>query len=1144
MDLFFLKQIDAIALGLFLRDLDRGFSKMKKCDILQIEQRAKWGEGEKNMYIADLHIHSKYSRATSRDLVPEQLEWQARQKGIQLLGTGDFTHPLWRKELKEKLTPAEEGLYRLKPEYSLNLEKRSESDQTRFVVTGEISSIYKQGGKVRKVHSLILLPSLEAADQVSAKLELIGNIHSDGRPILGLSCHDLLEIMLEVCPDGMLVPAHIWTPHFAMLGALSGFDTVEECFSDLTPYIHAVETGLSSDPLMNWRVSALDRFQLISNSDAHSPAKLGREANLFSGEMSYKNLKKAIETGMGLEGTIEFFPEEGKYHFDGHRKCNICLSPEEAERYAGICPVCKKKLTMGVSHRIAQLADRPEGFVPVHAKKFESLVPLPEVIAASIGGSSASKKVQGTYSNMLERLGSEFAILRELPLEEIQSKFGERITEGIRRLRMGKVIRLPGFDGEYGKIQLFDADEMVNVDGQMSFSELFEEIGFACDTETDKSLGDRRGYKIDVENKKNENTGIQEQKNDIEKDKEERKNDFLDGLNEEQKKAISSTARSIAVIAGPGTGKTKTLIARIRYLVEKRRVNASEITAVTFTNRAAEELKDRLEKEMPHRRTSRRIQAGTFHSLCHTLLKEAGNEVILVSEAMKEELAEEMIQRLGFDLSPTEFLKQVSRDKIKKVLKTQEKISSIEVKEEEKISEEEQMAINSYEKEMENQGYCDFDDLLIKALLLLREDNESVRSFCQHFKYLLVDEFQDISPLQYQLIQAWNQNGRELFIIGDPDQSIYGFRGSDPKCFEHLMEDFPDTEVIRLRENYRSTSQVIHSSCALISHNSGEERRLLSVSGHGLPIRILQTGSVRAEEIQAAREIRRMVGGIDMLDVQMHEGQIEEKMRSFSDIAVLCRTHRQAEAMEEYLKTEGIPYIITGRGTWLEKESVKELLEFFRSLFTREENAYGTCRYLEKRLGKDAVSLLQKKYGKLLKKKPAELIKDWIEDQGYVKEDALEKLESMALFHKTIEGFLEVLESGEEEELKRCGSKNYTADAVSLMTLHASKGLEFPAVILTGVRKYSIPLETRKKKEHRKWTENDIEDQENDISDIEEERRLFYVGMTRAKEELILMNSGEPSCFLEELSKEDVVYETVTRYEETKAEQLSLFDFM
>ena len=326
------------------------------------------------MYIADLHIHSRYSRATSRDCTPEQLDLWASRKGIGLVGTGDFTHPAWREELAEKLEPAGDGTYVLKEEYRIK-DQTAGNIPPRFVMTGEISSIYKKEGRVRKVHSLILLPGLEEAAKLSRKLEQIGNIHSDGRPILGLDCHDLLEITLELCPDAIYVPAHIWTPHFSLFGAFSGFDTVEECYGDLSSFIHAVETGLSSDPLMNWRVSALDGYQLISNSDAHSPAKLGREANLLEGARSYSSLKAAIEQGKGLWGTIEFFPEEGKYHMDGHRKCGLCLSPGETERYGGICPVCGKKITIGVSHRIEQLADRPEGFVPANAKRFESLFP-------------------------------------------------------------------------------------------------------------------------------------------------------------------------------------------------------------------------------------------------------------------------------------------------------------------------------------------------------------------------------------------------------------------------------------------------------------------------------------------------------------------------------------------------------------------------------------------------------------------------------------------------------------------------------------------------------------------------------------------------------------------------------------------------
>ena len=408
-------------------------------------------------YIGDLHIHSRYSRATSKDCTPEHLDLWARRKGIHIVGTGDFTHPAWREELKEKLEPAEDGLYVLKDGYRIKEDPVPGGKIPRFMVTGEISSIYKKNGKTRKVHSLILLPGLEDAERISARLEQIGNIHSDGRPILGLDCRDLLEIVLELCPRAVYVPAHIWTPHFSMFGAFSGFDTVEECFEDLTPYIHAVETGLSSDPPMNWRVSALDRFQLISNSDAHSPAKLGREANLFDIPLSYEGLYRAIQTGEGLGGTIEFFPEEGKYHMDGHRKCGLCLTPSETVKYNGKCPVCGRKITIGVSHRIGELADRPEGYVKPGAKPFESLVPLPEVIGASVGRGAAGVKVQREYRRLLAELGPEFEILRNIPPEDIRRAAGDRVAEGIQRLRNGQVECVPGFDGEYGVIRLFDA---------------------------------------------------------------------------------------------------------------------------------------------------------------------------------------------------------------------------------------------------------------------------------------------------------------------------------------------------------------------------------------------------------------------------------------------------------------------------------------------------------------------------------------------------------------------------------------------------------------------------------------------------------------------------------------------------------------
>ena len=320
-------------------------------------------------FLADLHIHSHFSRATAKNLNLENIYIAAQLKGITVVGTGDFTHPGWFTELKEKLVPAEEGLFRLKDEIAEKCDKQIPKlcrRAVRFILVSEISNIYKKNQKTRKNHNLVYMPGLEVAEEFNSKLDRIGNIESDGRPILGLDTRDLLEIILETSDRAFLIPAHIWTPWFSLLGSKSGFDSIEECFEDLTAHIFAVETGLSSDPLMNWRVSGLDGLTLVSNSDAHSPLKLGREANIFNTELSYAAIKSAIQTGDSdrFLGTMEFYPEEGKYHLDGHRKCNIRLSPEKTRALEGKCPVCGDPLTLGVLYRVEELADRPEGAKP------------------------------------------------------------------------------------------------------------------------------------------------------------------------------------------------------------------------------------------------------------------------------------------------------------------------------------------------------------------------------------------------------------------------------------------------------------------------------------------------------------------------------------------------------------------------------------------------------------------------------------------------------------------------------------------------------------------------------------------------------------------------------------------------------------
>lgn len=395
--------------------------------------------------IADLHVHSGYSRATSQEMNIKTMAVWGKKKGINLFGTGDFTHPHHIRNIKQDLIPAGNGLYTTAEEPSIH-----------FMLTAEISSIYKQGGKVRKTHNLIFAPSIEVAEKINSVLDKRGNITSDGRPILGIPSKELLKIALDISEDCLFVPAHVWTPWFSIFGSKSGFDSIEECFEEYSKYIYAIETGLSSDPEMNWRISALDNITLLSNSDAHSPAKLGREANVLDCDMDYYDIIDTIKKKdrKRFLHTVEFFPEEGKYHHDGHRVCGISFSPAETKKHKGICPVCRKPLVIGVTNRVDELADRDEGFVPENAIPSKHLVPLVEIIAGAYGQGVNTKKVKLEYERLVS-IHPEFNILLNLSENEIDDIADEKITEGIRRVRSGDIKVVPGFDGEYGKVSIF-----------------------------------------------------------------------------------------------------------------------------------------------------------------------------------------------------------------------------------------------------------------------------------------------------------------------------------------------------------------------------------------------------------------------------------------------------------------------------------------------------------------------------------------------------------------------------------------------------------------------------------------------------------------------------------------------------------------
>ncbi len=447
---------------------------------------------KKMKIVADLHIHSKHARAVSQNMVLEELDRWADDKGIQVMGTGDFTHPAWLKEIKEKLEPAEPGLFRLRNKFKLKTMKDTFAE-TRFMLTAEVSSIYSRGGRTRRVHNLIFAPDIATVKKITHALSLVGNLKSDGRPIIGIDSEELLKLVLESGEGrvassrrggtrnddsgAVLVPAHAWTPWFSVFGSMSGFDSLEECFGDYAKYIFAIETGLSSDPSMNWRVSALDRVALISNSDSHSLQRIGRECNIFDCQLSYDGIISAIKDGIPLVRnmkhqsnivspvgdcfleTLEFFPEEGRYHYDGHRLCGITWTPEETKRHNGICSKCEQRVTVGVANRVASLADRPEGFRDGRRVPFRNLVSLDTIIGEAFDLGSKTKTVYKEYEKLIIAFGSELNVLMDARPSAIATASTSIIAEGVERMRAGKISITPGYDGEYGIIKIFNAKE-------------------------------------------------------------------------------------------------------------------------------------------------------------------------------------------------------------------------------------------------------------------------------------------------------------------------------------------------------------------------------------------------------------------------------------------------------------------------------------------------------------------------------------------------------------------------------------------------------------------------------------------------------------------------------------------------------------
>ncbi|OGP72324.1 MAG: hypothetical protein A2Z73_02625 [Deltaproteobacteria bacterium RBG_13_60_28] len=837
--------------------------------------------------IADLHLHSRYSIATGKEADLEHLDLWGRYKGVQVVGTGDCTHPEWLKELAAKLEPAAPGVYELKSGLALPLNLQGPHwDQVppvRFLITGEVSTIYKKGGQVRKVHLLLLLPSLDAAQKFSARLGRLGNVTADGRPILGLEAKYVLEVALEIDPASLVIPAHIWTPWFSVLGAKSGFDSLEECFEEHTVHIHALETGLSSDPAMNWRVSSLDRYTLVSNSDAHSPQKLAREANLFLVPPTFPDLAQALRTQEGFAGTLEFFPQEGKYHMDGHRACNLRATPAEAAAWGGECPQCHKPLTYGVMHRVLDLADRQPGAMPPGARPFESLIPLPELLGQVLEVNSSSKKVNRLYFRVLENLGPELEILRRVPLADLAREGGSLLAQGIDKMRRGRVHIAPGYDGVYGEIRLFTPEERQEILGQGAFwspPAPASEKGPRPPVPPISQPADTPDYKV------------AEPAREIPEDP------LLAGLNPTQRQAVLHEGPPLIVQAGPGTGKTRALTHRLAHLLARRRVHPEEILALTFTRQAAGEMEARIRGLLPGFPGLERLTVKTFHALGHQILQAQGAQA---REVAPEDERRRLIRQAARQYKIPSSLLENRITHWKQALKYPEDLGE--------INEPEAAAFKDYEAALLKEGLWDYEDLIARPTLLLTRQPKIREAYRRRYRHLLVDEYQDLNGAQYRLFLALADTKAEIMVIGDPDQAIYGFRGASPRYFAQFRQDWPDAVTLNFAETYRLPPPILEAARQVRAAAGVLPGPMQTHQPGDQPLLLLERATEAAEAQAIAREIEKLVGGLSHLALEdaalRHRGP--EEKAGFRDVAVLYRLHALGPELERRLTAAGIP---------------------------------------------------------------------------------------------------------------------------------------------------------------------------------------------------------------------------------------------
>lgn len=1152
-------------------------------------------------FIADLHIHSRFSRATSKKLTPGNLAAWAMVKGLHVLGTGDFTHPAWRAELAEALVRDEEtGLYRLReaPNLSEALPGLDALDARPplFLWQTEISSIYKRHGKVRRVHNLVYMPDLDAVERLSKRLEGIGNLASDGRPILGLDSRNLVEIVLETDPRGVVIPAHAWTPWFAVFGSKSGFDSMEECFGDLTGEIFALETGLSSDPDMNRLWSHLDRYAMLSNSDAHSGENLGREANRFSGVPSYDGIFDALrrpsarDTSCAYAGTVEFFPEEGKYHLDGHRICGVVMDPREALAHGDICPVCGRPLTIGVLHRVLELADRSEPLPPEQLSEpgFSSLIPLPELLGELLGTGSKSRKVAERYKALLRTFGPEMEILHNVDLHALRRHW-EALGEGIDRMRRGQVIRKGGFDGEYGTVRVFtpqELNEFASGRGRVALPGLDAPDGGAPkpkeSTQRQKDRGGslpptppRQGMMPCTPHAGEDgNAVLSGQRGGPEgfnpsggvrgsapTGLENAGGSLHAGFSPEQRRAIEAglgaPPRPVLVAAGPGAGKTRTLVGRIRHLISVG-VPAARILAVTFTRRAAAELKERLGAPVDGNTSGACGPADalpacdTLHALAFDRLRQDGETPLML-------LSEESSRRVFAEACPD--LNAAARRAAWDALQTaRERLKT--------PAPDLTACLERYTARKSDLGVADYTDLLEFLLRRLRETPDAPR----RWDHVLVDETQDLSPLQLAVLRGLlPEDGAGFFGIGDPDQAIYGFRGAEADVVAALRRHWPDLEVLRLHESYRAVSGVLDCANTLLA-GQGRCGRLSSHRSGPATLHLFSAPTDEAEAQWIATQIRRLLGSMShtLADAARRKrggrrdalGHLEESSCTPGDIAVLVRLKAQMGPLRRALLAQGVPCSVPEEeGCWHDPGVALLLAEAERRLGIGDGTLPDAEQVIRERLGAPdapaatASTARTRETDALLAACPADI---WERGPARLTAALPPKAPFDALFRKS--AALRELQrlwsaaGGWSALLTRIGfmrdQEQVRADAeqVQIMTLHASKGLEFRCVFLPGLEDGLLPLQRQRL--FRPASDAAGPDAPPDDEANAEERRLLYVGLTRAAEAVFCSHAAQrtlygaalrlpPSRFLPAL-REHCRTSTLVRRTVTRKEQLSL----